>query len=141
MKRMIALVALTAGFACNMITGADGIRLDDDDDEETGASGVPVTSAGSGGATTGPGSGAATSNTVGAQQATSGVSSTSSGTPCTYPAGPYGVAQGQVVPPTLTWQGYAPGSNTVTTISIQDFFDCDGSKGINAVMVDTSQFG
>src|SRR5262245_39928304 len=112
MKR-IALVALTAaGFACNMITGADGIRLNDDDDD-TGASGVPVTAAGSGGATTGPGSGAATSNTVGAQQATSGVSSTSSGTPCTYPAGPYGVAQGQVVPPTLSWQGYAPGSNTV----------------------------
>jgi len=44
--------------------------------------------------------------------------------------------------PSLSWQGYGEGpANQVTTISIQDYFDCDGSKGIHALMVETSQYG
>ncbi len=60
---------------------------------------------------------------------------------CEYPQGPYGVGQGQTVPPTLSWQGYAPNSNSVSTITSEDFFDCDGLRGIDAVLIDTSQFG
>jgi hypothetical protein len=62
-------------------------------------------------------------------------------TQCDYPDGPYGVGEGQIVPPTLTWQGFAPGASSPTTIAITDFFDCDGSRGINALYFDTSQFG
>jgi hypothetical protein len=55
---------------------------------------------------------------------------------CTYPAGPYGTSKGATVSPDLQWQGYLPGTDTATTIKITDFFDCDGTKGINALLVD-----
>jgi hypothetical protein len=55
---------------------------------------------------------------------------------CVYPAGPYGTAVGKVIDPSLTWQGYVPGATTVSTIKITDFYDCDGSKGINALVLD-----
>ena len=48
---------------------------------------------------------------------------------------------GQVVPPSHSWQGYAENATQASTISIQDYFDCDGSKGINALMIETSQYG
>jgi hypothetical protein len=57
---------------------------------------------------------------------------------CTYPAGPYDVTQGSVVSPTLTWQGYLGGSTQVTTITMSDLFDCDGTKGVNAIAIDES---
>lgn len=139
--------------ACNAITGADAILLDDADDDDDGSAGAgaddavasgvggqhngPAGPAGVGGAVEGPGAGAGPTS--------SGVGGTGTGEPgpteCEYPAGPYGVAQGQVVPPNLTWQGFAPGSSTAETISIVDFFDCDGSRGIHAVLFDTSQYG
>ena len=79
---------------------------------------------------------------TGATTVASTAASTGSGAVgCEYPAGPYGVAQGQVVPPNLSWQGYAPGSNSVSTFTAEDLFDCDGSRGIHAVIIDTSQFG
>jgi hypothetical protein len=134
--------ALTALAACNMITGADGVTFDDDDDGSGNSTASGWTTAASGGATTttaGPGVGGGNATVGTGQQVAS--SGSGAAEPCVYPAGPYGVAEGQVVPPTLSWQGYAPGSATATTVSVQDFFDCDGSKGINAVMVDTSQFG
>lgn len=52
---------------------------------------------------------------------------------CTYPGGPYGETAGSVVSPNLSWDGFRPGSTTPTTVSPNDFFDCDGSRGINAV--------
>jgi hypothetical protein len=55
---------------------------------------------------------------------------------CVYPSGPYGTAVGKVIDPSLTWQGYVPGATTVTTIHITDFYDCDGSKGVNAIVLD-----
>jgi len=45
---------------------------------------------------------------------------------------------GTTAAPNLTWQGYEEGSSQVSTISILDYFDCDGSKGINALLVDVS---
>jgi hypothetical protein len=55
-----------------------------------------------------------------------------------YPTGPYGTQSGDTLDPNLTWQGYSEGSNQPTTISIADYLDCDGSKGINAVLIDSS---
>jgi len=60
---------------------------------------------------------------------------------CTYPEGPYGIAKGDVLSPKLRWDGYVPGDDEATTITIGDFFDCDGERGIDAIIIDTSQFG
>jgi hypothetical protein len=46
--------------------------------------------------------------------------------------------KGQVLPPNLAWQGYGAGATDTTTLDIHDLFDCDGSKGINAIIFDTS---
>lgn len=40
--------------------------------------------------------------------------------------------------PSLKWQGYLPGSTSVATLESRDVFDCDKSKGINAVVFDES---
>ncbi len=58
-------------------------------------------------------------------------------TVCTYPDGPYGFSVGKVIPATLKWDGLGAGGSPVTYTS-SDFLDCDGSKGINAVLFDTS---
>jgi len=52
------------------------------------------------------------------------------------------VSTGSTLAPSLSWQGYDEGPATqATTISIEAYFDCDGTKGINALMVETSQYG
>jgi hypothetical protein len=78
--------------------------------------------------------GASTSTST---SATSGTSS-GAGTQCTYPPGPYGIVVGSIVDPSLHWQGFEPGAQQASDISITEFFDCDGSKGINALLVDES---
>jgi hypothetical protein len=68
-------------------------------------------------------------------------SSSGMATKCTYPTAGLGFGQGDVVPPNLTWKGYADGSTVTsapTTVAFDDDYDCDGSKGINAILVDTS---
>jgi hypothetical protein len=55
---------------------------------------------------------------------------------CVYPAGPYGKTQGSIVSPDWSWQGYVKGSNKVTTLTMADLYDCDGTKGINAILMD-----
>lgn len=139
--------------ACNAVTGADGILLSDDDFNDTSSGGVGGSA--STGPTTGPNSGATTNSTTtaGATTNTSTASSTatasntsstassSSSSSCQYPAGPYGVKQGDTVPPTLSWEGYRPGDSSPSTFDIEEFFDCDGTKGINALMIETSQYG
>jgi hypothetical protein len=55
----------------------------------------------------------------------------------TYPDGPYGVHVGQTVSPDFTWNGLGPGG-TPQTYTSADFFDVDGSKGINAIVFDSS---
>jgi hypothetical protein len=57
---------------------------------------------------------------------------------CTYPSGPYGIAMGSVIYPAYTWKGYLPGSTTLSTIRSRDLYDCDGSKGINAILFDSA---
>jgi hypothetical protein len=162
------VTAVPLGSACNALTGADALRLGDDDDassdgnpSEAVAEGAGASSAGgddavavgagNGSSATGPSS--ATSGGFGGPSGSSGVggdsgSGSSSGGPeplptdCgAYPSGPYGVAVGSAVPPSLSWQGYAPGSDQVSTVVPDDFYDCDGTRGIDAVLLDTSQFG
>ncbi len=146
----MTLAVVPAFAACNMVTGADDVTYSDDDDGQSTSSGTAT-----GGGATGTGQQAATTGvTAGAGGATSGTpAATAAATTSTgagaggpgcdaYPAGPYGVAQGQVVPPTLSWQGYAPGASSPSTITMQDLWDCDGMNGgIDAIIIDTSQYG
>ena len=57
-----------------------------------------------------------------------------------YPDGPYGTRGGMVVRSDLTWQGYPAGTSATAaqTIAAADLFDCDGTKGINAIVFDVS---
>jgi hypothetical protein len=132
-------LAWPGALACNMVTGADKLVLVDDDDSTSSSSGVSVTGPGAGPAV---GAGGMTSGAGGAT-ASNGATSGAGASPtnCQYPAGPYGVAQGQTLPPSLSWQGYAPGGSQPVTVTVQDFFDCDGTRGIHAVLFDTAQFG
>lgn len=58
-----------------------------------------------------------------------------------WPGGTTGVGVGMTVPASLSWQGYAPGSSQPTTIAIQDLYDCDGTRGIDAILIETAQYG
>ena len=58
-------------------------------------------------------------------------------TECAYPDGPSGFAVGQVIPSSLVWSGIGAGGEPVTYHS-SDFLDCDGTKGINAIVFDSS---
>ena len=60
--------------------------------------------------------------------------------PCAagYPQGPYGTGEGKIVNPGLTWQGYLPNQTSASTITPNDLFDCDGSKGIDAIVFDVA---
>jgi hypothetical protein len=57
--------------------------------------------------------------------------------PCVPPAGPYGTRQGSVLDPSMAWQGVAAGGAT-TTIKLSDYYDCDGTRGVNALLIDVS---
>ncbi len=139
----LSAAALSAA-GCNLITGADRVEIV----AGSGGAGASVTSGstdGSGPSSDAAGTDAASSASTATAAQTSAnsqaASSSSSAMACMYPPGPYGVAQGKIVPPTLKWQGYPEGGMAQGTLSIQDLYDCDGSKGINAIMFDTSQFG
>lgn len=118
----IVAAALGVGLmGCNSVTGAGdlnvcGVNCDDGD---------------SSGDTTGSGAGEGGNGT--------GTGSSSSGTTqCVWPEGNFGTAVGSSVRENLTWQGYRPGEDAISDISIGEFFDCDGSKGINALLFITS---
>jgi hypothetical protein len=65
--------------------------------------------------------------------------------------GPAGVACGElglagctaqnVLPITHQWQGYRGGAAEPSTFNIAELYDCDGSRGIDAIYIDTSQYG
>jgi hypothetical protein len=50
-----------------------------------------------------------------------------------YPDGPYGKNTGDILP-NLSWDGYRNGTEW-TTISMLDYYDPDGSKGVTAIKV------
>jgi hypothetical protein len=73
--------------------------------------------------------------TVGSAAPDTGVDA---GSKCPYPAGPYGVDVTNVLDPTIQWDAYLPGATAPTTLKMTDLYDCDGSKGINAIVFDSS---
>ena len=68
----------------------------------------------------------------------SGAPGTHGATACTYPAGPYGTHVGDVVDPSLSWQGYLDDGTQAQPVTIGEYLDCDGSKGVNALLLDES---
>jgi hypothetical protein len=54
---------------------------------------------------------------------------------CAYPGGPYGVTPGSIANASFTWQGFTPGSQGAGVFGPTDLFDCDGSRGIHAVLI------
>jgi hypothetical protein len=60
------------------------------------------------------------------------------GATCAYPAGPYGTRVGEVVDPSLSWQGYLDDGTTPATVSLESYYDCDGSLGVAALLLDES---
>ena len=56
--------------------------------------------------------------------------------PCVYPAAPYGSAVGSVIFPQVQSQCYAPAQTTASAVAVAGFFDCDGSKHVNAVLIE-----
>jgi thiol-disulfide isomerase/thioredoxin len=133
---------------------SDDYEWFDDEEEEDGQGGWGTPTAGAGGATADAGSKAAGGSSSGgasgkggggqggnvggsAGQGAAGGSGGSGGSApaCSYPGGGYGTSAGAVVAPSVSWNGYAPGAGTPANLSIQSFFDCDGSRGINALLL------
>ncbi len=52
--------------------------------------------------------------------------------PSTYPPGPYGKTTGAVMP-NLKWKGYRDSTGPWTDITLGDYYDPTGSKGIRAI--------
>jgi len=59
---------------------------------------------------------------------------------CMYPPGPYKSTQGGILDPTISFLCLKPGetSGPGTMMTVKDFFDCDGTRKINAVLYDVS---
>ena len=61
---------------------------------------------------------------------------------CAYPEGvPFGVREGDTLPVNLGWEGYVAGEQEPRHFDVSELYDCEGSKGIDAILFDTSQFG
>lgn len=57
--------------------------------------------------------------------------------PRPYPAGPYGISVGQTFP-NLCLEGYRRGTGAWTHFEVADYWDADGSKNVNALMINAS---
>jgi thiol-disulfide isomerase/thioredoxin len=57
---------------------------------------------------------------------------------CPYPPGPFGITTGKPLVSSLQWQGFLEGASQSSEVPVTDFHDCDGSKGIDAVLFDIS---
>ncbi len=159
----LVLASTLALGACNSLTGVNALTLDNSDpasggggagrgDTNPDGSGAgPATNGGGGDPAGGGGAGgdtgettSTTSTTTTTTSSTSTTSTTSTTTTsqspvdCQYPDGGYGINEGSVVNGNLAWQGYSEGASQLGSVSIQDYFDCDGSKGINALLIDSS---
>ena len=152
-----ALVSvLVAG--CNSLTGVQDLTLYDANAEggSGGASSQGDGASHGSGAAFPDGSGAAdpgtttgetttgetTTDETTTSETTTSETTTTTTTPspvdCQYPNGPTGVNVGNIVSGNLAWQGFPEGAAALGSVSIQDYFDCDGSKGINAILIDSS---
>lgn len=69
---------------------------------------------------------------------TGGDSATKPSSCQSWPSGSIGTTLGKTVSADLSWKGFLAQSTTAATISSTDLYDCDGSKGINAIIFDVS---
>jgi hypothetical protein len=69
---------------------------------------------------------------------TTSTTSTGSGGACPTPSGTPGVHQGELVDPALSWQGYVHDEPAASTIEVANYYDCNGSLGINALVITQS---
>ncbi|MBI4699678.1 MAG: redoxin domain-containing protein [Deltaproteobacteria bacterium] len=130
----LGVLALALGSGCNMLSRADEISIRYEHGHVAdGEGGEP-----------GSGGGAAPSGSGGGAVADAGADAGAGGAPapaCMYPLGPYGVTKDKVLSPSLKWQGFPPESEEQATIMVGDYLDCEGTRGINAVLFTTHQFG
>lgn len=151
---LIIATTLALG-ACNSLTGVTDLRLDNSDPEaggggqpsdtspDDGAGASHPTSGGGADPSGGGGSDGGDTTTTSSETTTSSTTTSTTTTSlspvdCQYPESGFGVNAGSYVNGNLAWQGYAEGSSQLGSVSIQDYFDCDGSKGINAILIDSS---
>jgi hypothetical protein len=66
--------------------------------------------------------------------ADTGATTADTAPPLDYPTGPYGKKVGSVIA-NLRWDGYRDGTGAWTTISLLDYYDPDGSRGIRAIKI------
>jgi hypothetical protein len=110
---LAAAVALTSSAACSNFTGIEDLGVDD----------APV-----------EGSDSPISAAADNPEPTQGLT-------CAYSLGPFGVDEGQVVPVSHNWNGYAAGEGASRIVNVSELYDCDGWKGVDAIIFDTSQYG
>jgi hypothetical protein len=154
------MIATTLALAaCNSLTGVTDLRLDNSDPEAggggqqgapthegagasspTNGDGAAAPGGGGSGGETGTPTSTPTPTTTETATTTSTTTTTTTQSPvdCQYPNSGFGVDAGSYVSGNLAWQGYKEGSSQLGSVSIQDYFDCDGSKGINALLIDSS---
>ena len=111
-----ALLSVTSWLTmgCNSVTGFSDVTFD----------GEPITDSGGG-------------------EAAPDVPVNSTPLACSYApeGGSIGVGEMKFLPPTLSFNGYAPGAQTTGPINATAFFDCTGNKEVHAIVFETSQFG
>lgn len=98
--------------AFSMVAGCNSI---------TGADGLEIAKGNAGGG--GAGGGETTTTTPPVQ--------------CTYPTTGFSTQPGGVMP-NHSWQGFVDDSMEPAEVSMADYLDCDGSKGIHALLIDVS---
>jgi len=104
---------------------------DRDDDDDNNNNNTTSTS----------GSGAGTSTGGSIAQGGAGGSGGALPTVCDYPTGPYGPSVGMTVSKYQSYNGYAPGGQQPTDFRIAELHDCDGTHGVDAILVVTTQYG
>ena len=72
---------------------------------------------------------------VGGNASVGATNGSGGGSACVYPSGETGVLEGMLVDGSLSWQGFPAGASSPTTVAATDFFDCDGSRGVDAILV------
>lgn len=110
----LSFATLGMQFGCNELVGGSDVSVDD-----ANATGTPSTGADADGAHS-----ALPTATLN----------------CAYTPADPGVTDAKQLPSTLKWQGYAPGSDDVVTVNASDFFDCNGSKGVDVVVFEMAKF-
>lgn len=112
----LAVALLTLGTGCNGLLGMEDVSVD------------------------GPEDGAAAGGDVATSPGGLGAVAPTTTLNCAFKPTDPGVGPQKQLPLTLAWKGYAVGSNDVETIVAGDFYDCNGSKGIDVVVYEMAKF-